>query len=92
MTIEHGTPTWAYPKDPKDCKHDGSFRVRGGNRLMHGTCMQCGAEVHLQEILNSYFARLDAVLKLEIAEKPAEERRAAEEKKLRAESGFGDLP
>lgn len=46
------------------CKHEGRFEVLGSNsaRPPCGTCKDCGAEVPLDQILNTYLKKMDAIL------------------------------
>lgn len=62
---EKPDPAWvALLKKQAACKHEGRFTVLGSNssRPPCGTCRDCGAEVGLDQILNTYFKKLDAIL------------------------------
>ena len=46
------------------CKHDGRFTVYGTNsaRPPCGACDDCGAELWLDDIMNVYFRKMNAIL------------------------------
>lgn len=54
----------ALEQKQKDCKHQGRFTFYGSNRAVppFGTCDDCGAEVALDVIMNTYLTKLDTIL------------------------------
>lgn len=44
------------------CEHKGRFRVSACNSVGYATCEDCGAEIWLDDALNVYFKKLDAIL------------------------------
>lgn len=57
-------PQTALQVKQASCKHDGRFTIYGYNRARppHGSCNDCGAEVRLDVILNTYFNKMNAIL------------------------------
>ena len=44
------------------CQHDGRFTLYGHNMRGYGTCLDCGAERGLDDIVNVYLRKMDAIL------------------------------
>lgn len=64
MSIFKAVADLLHPKKANDCKHKGRFYVTGSNRASPPcvTCADCGAEVFLDDALNVYFDKLNAIL------------------------------
>jgi len=42
-----------------ECPHD-DFKIYGSNSTGFGTCLKCGNEVHLDDLINAWKERIDA--------------------------------
>jgi hypothetical protein len=58
------TSTVADDAKKADCQHQGRFLICGNNTASppKGTCQDCGAEVPLDFVLNTYIQKLDRIL------------------------------
>lgn len=64
---------------PTKCKHE-DFEIRGSNKCTppHGTCLQCGEETMLDELLNGWKARVEREIAEALTSIKLTKRRAAQ--------------